>query len=208
MMTKLVLMVVLIPSITELSLAQIPEYYSSPPIDNAIELFAVAVSQTEEAAFAIAMVELARKIERYKEEEGNNSSSINETSNETSTMVSNHVQNRELFRFNVRSLEKSYSEQSAEGKVLNQKYELAIKIRYSSNDECSLIIDHYITTNEIDGELEEETEGGVNWVNCSFSHAKRYMKENSELDYNSAEVNSLWYSLLSVKTSALSSDDE
>jgi hypothetical protein len=187
---------------------QLPDYFINPPLDSSEEIFAIGVAQTEESAFAIAMDVLAGKVESIKSKETENYSSISNTTDESTIASSNLVQNQSINRFRVQSLTKNYTEETSSGEVLTETYEQAIKIYYKADENCSFIIEHIYNFSIVDGEEDEKTGGGVNWANCAFSHGVRYIEENPDIAYQTKVVMDNWYTLVSLKTSAITDTDE
>ena len=209
MMVRILFLVLMLGFSNELIAYQnLPEYFLSPPIDSNEELFAIGLGQTEEAAFTQAMVQLAEKVESFRTQEVENFNSISETTEESTSVLSNLVLNQQILRFKVQGFTKEFREEGSDGELISHTIEQPSKLTYSAGEDCSFIIEHFYNyTNNLEGE-DEETVGSITWANCAFRHSIRFIEEHSDMTYQTKDILDNWYTLVSLKTSEISLSDE
>lgn len=184
-----------------------PDFFLNPPADTEYEIYGIGDGLSEEAAFAIAMANLAEKVEQVRAEEVENFSAISNSTDESTTTTSRQIVNQDVFRFQVQSLNKMFMDESSSGEFIAENFELAIRVYYKADEECSYQIEHFYEYSNEAGNEDDKTAGSIAWNNCSFDHSKRYIEENPEISYTFKEVSGTYYAMVSLMTSAIDNEE-
>ncbi len=184
-----------------------PDFFLNPPADTDNEIFGTGDGLSEEAAFAIAMANLAEKVKQLRADEVENFSAISNSTDESTTTTSRQIVNQDVFRFQVQSLNEMFMDENNSGEFIAENYELAIRVYYKADEECSYLIEHFYEYSNEAGNEDDNTKSSIAWNNCSFDHSKRYIEENPEISYTLDEVSGTYYAMVLLKTSAIHDEE-
>lgn len=167
----------------------LPDFYKTPPADTDQAIFAVATEKSLERAFALAMFDLASKLETK------NSVLIDSYSDEAASVatspgsesMSKSMVNQEILDFTVKGMVSNYMQFSDKGDVISEEFSIVTKLQFNPDDEIFYLIEMNSTESLAEGETEYlfDTAGSVSWKNASFSDVLVYLENSDYLNLTS-----------------------